>query len=97
MSKKLFILTLTAFCLTNLTVKAQENLHIDHLHAEMLRLISTPDKEGFTEVTEQLKEEPVNLQGYRLSAHRCHRHNSRHCAVAAPPVYQAAGERESTA
>ena len=55
MSKKLFILTLTAFCLTNLTVKAQENLHIDHLHAEMLRLISTPDKEGFTEVTEQLK------------------------------------------
>lgn len=57
MSKKLFILTLTAFCLTNLTVKAQENLHIDHLHAEMLRLISTPDKEGFTEVTEQLKEE----------------------------------------
>ena len=57
MSKKLFILTLTAFCLTNLTVKAQENQHIDHLHAEMLRLISTPDKEGFTEVTEQLKEE----------------------------------------
>ena len=57
MSKKLFILTLTAFCLTNLTVKAQENLHIDRLHAEMLRLISTPDKEGFTEVTEQLKEE----------------------------------------
>ncbi|MBR2206905.1 MAG: hypothetical protein IJ886_01210 [Prevotella sp.] len=36
---------------------AKENLHLMELQAEMLRLISTPDREKFTEVTEQLKAE----------------------------------------
>ena len=57
MRRIIYVLLLTVTCLINLPVLAKENLHLMELQAEMLRLISTPDREKFTEVTEQLKAE----------------------------------------
>ena len=57
MKRKIYVLLLTATCLINLPTMAKENLRLTELQAEMLRLISTPDREKFTEVTEQLKAE----------------------------------------
>jgi signal transduction histidine kinase len=41
--------------LISLPVEAKDDTQLTKLHAEMLRLISTPDKDKFTEVTETLK------------------------------------------
>ena len=48
---------LTVTCLLSMPTMAKGDLHMTELQAEMLRLISTPDREKFTEVTEQLKAE----------------------------------------
>ncbi len=57
MKRKIYVLLLTATCLIHLPAMAKEDLRLTELQAEMLRLISTPDREKFTEVTEQLKAE----------------------------------------
>ena len=48
---------LVVFCLFSMNVVAGENLNMAKLQSEMLRLISMPDKDKFTEVVEQLKAE----------------------------------------
>ena len=50
-------LLLVVFCLFSMNVVAGENLNMAKLQSEMLRLISMPDKDKFTEVVEQLKAE----------------------------------------
>ena len=50
-------LLLTFACLTSLSAVAKDDQHLTELQAEMLRLISTPDRDKFTQVTEQLKAE----------------------------------------
>ena len=57
MSRKIKYLLLTVLCFFSLNVVAEESPHMMKLQSEMLRLISTPDKDKFTEVTEQLKAE----------------------------------------
>ena len=55
MNKKRFFSLLSVVCLMCLSALANDNLQMMKLQAEMLRLISTPDKDQFMEVTEQLK------------------------------------------
>ena len=50
-------LLLALCCLTSMPAMAVEDTRLAKLKAEMLRLISTPDREQFMEVTEVLKEE----------------------------------------
>ena len=50
-------LLLAVSCLFSMNVLAGENLNMAKLQSEMLRLISMPDKDKFTEVVEQLKAE----------------------------------------
>ena len=50
-------LLLAICCLTSVPAMAVEDTRLAKLKAEMLRLISTPDREQFMEVTEVLKEE----------------------------------------
>ena len=50
-------LLLTICCLTSMPAMAVDDTRLAKLKAEMLRLISTPDREQFMEVTEALKEE----------------------------------------
>ena len=57
MNKRIIYLLLTFMVFISPTAAAQENLHKMKLQTEMLRLISTNDKDKFTEVTEKLKEE----------------------------------------
>jgi hypothetical protein len=64
MNKKFFSLLLLAFFLTCLKTIAQDNLHMTKLQSEMLRLMSTDDRDRFME-----KSLPVN---YTLSPnHLC--------------------------
>jgi signal transduction histidine kinase len=46
---------LAIVCLVSLPTMAKDDIQLTKLQAEMLRLISTPDKDKFTEVTEELK------------------------------------------
>ena len=55
MNQKRFFLVLSAICLMCLPTLAKDDLHMTKLEAEMLRLISTTEKEQFTDVTEELK------------------------------------------
>ena len=55
MRGKINFLMLAFVCLLTLPTMAKDDVQQTKLHAEMLRLISTPDKDKFTEVTEQLK------------------------------------------
>ena len=50
-------LLLAICCLTSVPAMAVEDTRLAKLKAEMLRLISTPDREQFMEVTEALKDE----------------------------------------
>ena len=52
--------------LLSLSVMAKDNLHMMKLQAEMLRLISTNDKDQFTAVTEELKAECLKQGDERL-------------------------------
>lgn len=66
MSPKINYFLLTIFCLLSLNVEAEENLKMMKMQSEMLRLLSTPDKAKFTEVTEQLKAESQKLGDERM-------------------------------
>lgn len=66
MSPKINYFLLTIFCLFSLNVEAEENLKMMKMQSEMLRLLSTPDKAKFTEVTEQLKAESQKLGDERM-------------------------------
>ena len=57
MCQKINLLLLSLFCLFSLDSIAKDDLHMMKLQSEMLRLISTPDREQFNEVTEELKAE----------------------------------------
>lgn len=65
MNKKIIYL-LSLPCLINLSIAAQNNLHIMKLQAEMLRLISTEERDSFTDVTEQLKVESQKAGDERM-------------------------------
>ena len=66
MNKKKNCLLLIVLCLISLSVVAKNNLHMTKLHAEMLRLISTDERDHFTDVTEQLKTESQNAGDERM-------------------------------
>lgn len=66
MRRKINFLLLIVSCLISLDVVAQENLHMMKMQSEMLRLISTEDKDSFLEVTEQLKAECKKIGDERL-------------------------------
>ena len=55
MRQKINFLIIVLACLVSLPVKAKDDVQLMRLQAEMLRLISTNDKEQFTKVTEDLK------------------------------------------
>ena len=55
MRRKIFFLLLMAFCLMCTPAVAKDDLEIVKLQAEMLRLISTEERDHFLEVTEELK------------------------------------------
>ena len=55
MRERINFLMLVFVFLISLPVEAKDDTQLIKLHAEMLRLISTPDKDKFTEVTETLK------------------------------------------
>ena len=57
MIQRLRLLTAVIICLIGTTATAKDNLHKIKLQTEMLRLISTNDKDEFTRVTEALKAE----------------------------------------
>ena len=57
MRREIKYLLLAVFCLMSQNIVAEKNLQIVKMQSEMLRLISTSDKDKFTEVTEQLKAE----------------------------------------
>ena len=66
MKKGTLFLLLAAFCLSHLDAVAQDNLNMMRLQSEMLRLISTTDRDNFMKVTEQLKSESQNQGDERL-------------------------------
>lgn len=66
MNRKINLLLLTALSLTSYYGMAKDSQQMDKLHSEMLRLISTDDKEKFLEVTEQLKAESNNVGDERM-------------------------------
>jgi len=66
MKLKTYFLVLTAICLTSLNAMAQDHLYIMKMQSEMLRLISTDDKDKFYEVTEALKAECQKIGDERL-------------------------------
>lgn len=57
MRQRIYILLLISFSLISLNMQAENNLHMTKLQSEMLRLISTNERDKFMEVTEQLKAE----------------------------------------
>ena len=66
MSKKNRIFLLAVVILFSLTTAAKDNLHMMKLQTEMLRLISTSERDQFTKVTEQLKSECLKEGNERL-------------------------------
>ena len=54
LKRNLLILLIT--CLVSLPSMANDDIHIMKLKAEMLRLVSTPERDNFTEITEELKD-----------------------------------------
>lgn len=66
MKRTINFLVLVVFCMISLNAMAQDYLYITKMQSEMLRLISTDDREKFTEVTEQLKNECKKTGDERL-------------------------------
>ena len=66
MRRNINFLLLSLFCLTCLNTVAQENIHMMKMESEMLRLISSPDRDAFTEVVEELKAECQKQGNERL-------------------------------
>ena len=54
LKRNLLILLIT--CLVSLPSMANDDIHIMKLKAEMLRLVSTSERDNFTEITEELKD-----------------------------------------
>ena len=54
LKRNLLVLLITS--LVSLPSMANDDIHIMKLKAEMLRLISTPERDNFTEITEELKD-----------------------------------------
>ena len=50
------LLVLLIICLVSLPSMAKDDIHIMKLKTEMLRLISTSERDNFTAVTEELKD-----------------------------------------
>ncbi len=57
MRREIKYLLITVFCLISQNIMAEDDPYMTKMQSEMLRLISTSDKDKFTEVTEQLKAE----------------------------------------
>lgn len=66
MNRVLYSFLVFVLCLQSLTASAKDNLDMTKLQSEMLRLISTSDREKFTEVTEQLKSQSQKTGDERL-------------------------------
>lgn len=66
MRRNIKFLLLPLFCLICLKTVAQENAQMIKMESEMLRLISSPDKDAFTEVVEALKAECQKQGNERL-------------------------------
>ena len=66
MRRNIKFLLLPLFCLICLKTVAQENVQMIKMESEMLRLISSPDKDAFTEVVEALKAECQKQGNERL-------------------------------
>ena len=66
MKLKINFLVLTVTCLISLNAMAQDHLYLTKMQSEMLRLISTDDKDKFYEVTEALKAECQKAGNERL-------------------------------
>ena len=56
MQLKRNLLVLLITCLVSLPSMANDDIHIMKLKAEMLRLVSTSERDNFTEITEELKD-----------------------------------------
>ena len=54
LKQNLFVLAL--ICLISIPSAAKDDIHIMKLKAEMLRLVSTSERDNFTEITEELKD-----------------------------------------
>lgn len=66
MMRRIVVFLFAALCLNNTSATAKDDLHLIRLQSEMLRLISTNDKDQFIEVTEQLKKECQKTSNERL-------------------------------
>ena len=66
MRRKIDYLLLPLICLISLNAMAQGNLNMTKMESEMLRLISSPDKDAFMQVTEKLKAECQKQGNERL-------------------------------
>ena len=66
MMRRIVVFVFAALCLNNTSLTAKDDLHLIRLQSEMLRLISTNDKDQFIEVTEQLKKECQKTSNERL-------------------------------
>jgi hypothetical protein len=66
MRRKIDYLLLPLICLISLNAMAQGNLNMMKMESEMLRLISSPDKDAFMQVTEKLKAECQKQGNERL-------------------------------
>ena len=66
MRRNINFLLLALLSLICLNTVAQENIHMMKMESEMLRLISSPDKDAFTEVVEALKAECQKQGNERL-------------------------------
>ena len=66
MRRNINFLLLALLSLICLNTVAQENIHMIKMESEMLRLISSPDKDAFTEVVEALKAECQKQGNERL-------------------------------
>ena len=64
--KRIFTVLLLTFGMFSVTALASENIKLQELQAEMLRLISTTDNDQFHAVTEQLKAESHKQGDERL-------------------------------
>ena len=66
MNRRIYLLLLALFCLFSSAVQAAGSDKLTKLQAEMLRLISTPDRDKFLEVTELIKSECQKQGNERL-------------------------------
>ncbi len=66
MTRRFFLFLLTFICLSGTAVQAAGSDKLTKLQAEMLQLMSTPDRDKFLEVTEHIKSECSKLGNERV-------------------------------